>query len=61
MKIAVLSDWELAGGANVAAVRLTNGFRAAGHDVIRIYQRLANGSRPPDVHLIPSRFATHEL
>jgi glycosyltransferase involved in cell wall biosynthesis len=60
MKIAVLSDVENSGGANIAAVRLTEGFHAAGHEVVRIYQT-ADADARFDTRLIRSAYATHEL
>jgi glycosyltransferase involved in cell wall biosynthesis len=61
MHIAVLSDFEAGGGANIAARRLTEAFAAAGHRITRIYQ--AADCRDPrwDTRLIPSLLATHEL
>jgi glycosyltransferase involved in cell wall biosynthesis len=46
MHIAVLSDWEDAGGANIAAFRLSEGMAQAGHRITRIYEKaLTHDSR----------------
>ena len=61
MKIAVLSDWETAGGANIFAQRLTQGFVAAGHQVTRIYQKADTRDARYETRLIPSLFPSAEM
>ena len=60
LRIAVLSDWEDAGGANIAAGRLANCFSGAGNMISRIYQKSSSEIKP-DTKLIPSRMATEEM
>jgi glycosyltransferase involved in cell wall biosynthesis len=60
MKIAVLSDWEHHGGANIAAGRLAEGFASAGHQVTRIFHQ-ASAHATCDTRLIHSKFATHDM
>lgn len=61
MHIAVLSDHEDAGGANIAARRLTEAFAGAGHRITRIYQRADRSDSRWETRIIPSLLATHEL
>src|SRR6266566_2617097 len=61
LNIVVFSDWEASGGANIAALRLTQGFAEAGHRVTRIYQRAAVDDPRYETRLIRSRWATNEL
>src|SRR5216684_4133468 len=61
LNIVVLSDWEASGGANIAALRLTQGFAEAGHRVTRIYQRASVDNPQYKTRLIRSHWATNEL
>jgi glycosyltransferase involved in cell wall biosynthesis len=61
MHIAILSDWEASGGANIAAFRLTEGFAAAGHHITRIYQKASLTDPRWDTRLIASSWSSHEF
>jgi glycosyltransferase involved in cell wall biosynthesis len=61
MHIAVLSDWEASGGANIAALRLTEGLAAAGHQITRIYQKARTEDVRWSTRLIPSLWSSHEF
>src|SRR5258708_36960077 len=61
MHIAILSDDEAGGGANIAGRRLAESFLAAGHRITRIYQTAERDDARWDTRLIPSLMPTHEL
>ena len=58
MHIAIVSDVENSGGANVAAVRLTDAFARAGHRITRIYNRADSQDQQWDTRTLRSGLAT---
>jgi hypothetical protein len=61
MHIAILSDHEDAGGANIAARRLTESFAGAGHRITRIYGAATSSDPRWETRIVPSLLATHKL
>jgi glycosyltransferase involved in cell wall biosynthesis len=61
MHIAILSDLEAIGGANIAAYRLSEALAGAGHRITRLYQTADVTDPRWDTHVMPSTLATHLL
>lgn len=60
LRIAIISDRDADGGANIAALRVTEALAGAGHQVTAIYQ--SGGTYPGwETRLLPSKLATHTL
>lgn len=54
LEITIVSDWENEGGANIAAVRVTEALAGSGHSIHRVYQKAGSDSSW-DTALIPSK------